>query len=415
MLTGKNGILTQAQKAKTETERAGDIEKIRLAISEAQIDESVNQKNYFQSFQKALNSQFGDDNAIVSIEEDGTYTVSCLNSLKDYTISGNDVKQVIDWNEKMASSVAPESQDEERNSGVIGIGTDGNPVDMDLWEYTFDDETRGYALNTQNALDGVEDAEGYRGKIKNDGTIEGTVPQYIKVNNGEWTPVTLLFCTFRGYANEELKKLAIAPKIPPTVKRMQMAFEGCESLTKIACIPGSVKILNWNGLTGLKEMPQIGYGVEDMTGAFSSCLELNKVSALPDTVKILYSTFSHCSNLQKAPKIPDSVINMDRTFDGCTNLQEVPRIPNSVVNMNRTFASCTKLEYIETTIPENVTNITQTFDGCTNLEGKITINCDPEDYVNFIQWTTKPITLTGKSAMLNQIREGRSNVTVVEE
>ena len=67
------------------------------------------------------------------------------------------------------------------------------------------------------------------------------------------------------------------------------------------------------------------------------------------------------------------------------------------------------------TIPENVTNITQTFDGCTNLEGKITINCNPENHVNFLQWTTKPITLTGKSTMLSQIKEGRSNVTVVEE
>ncbi len=408
MLTGENGILIQAQKAKTETEQAGDIEKIRLAISEAKIGESAYQELYFHSFQKALNSQFGEDNVIVSIEEDGTYTVSCLSSLKDYTVSENDIEQTIDWNEKMASAVAPESQDEERNNGVIGIGTDGNPVDMDLWEYTFDDETGGYALSKEGTV-------GYKGKIEVDGTIEGTVPQYIKISNGEWTPVTSLLCTFRGYANEELKKLAIAPKIPPTVKRMELTFEGCENLTNLTCIPGSVKVLKWNGLTGLEEMPEIGYGVEDMTGAFSSCSGLNKVSIMPDTVKILYSTFSHCTNLQEAPKIPDSVVNMDRTFDGCTNLQEVPNIPNIVINMNRTFASCTKLGYIEITIPENVTNITQTFDGCTNLEGKITINCNPENHVNFLQWTTKPITLTGKSTMLSQIKEGRSNVTVVEE
>ena len=38
-LTGDNGILTRANDAKEKTEEAEDIEKIRLAISEAQIGE----------------------------------------------------------------------------------------------------------------------------------------------------------------------------------------------------------------------------------------------------------------------------------------------------------------------------------------------------------------------------------------
>ena len=392
MLTGENGILTQAQNTEERTEQAGDIEKIKLAISEAQIGESGYQELNFHSFQKALNSQFGENNAVVSIEEDETYTVSCLNSLRDYTVSENNIEQVIDWNEKMASAVAPESQDEEINNGVIGIGTDGNPVDMDLWEYTFDDKTGGYALNTQNALDGVEDAEGYRGNIKDEGTIEGTVPQYIKISNGEWTPVTSLYSTFRGYDNEELKKIVIAPKIPPTVKKMEMTFEGCENLKEFICIPGSVKEFQWNGYTGLEKMPKIGYGVEDMYGAFSYNPELTELSVLPDTVENLRATFAHC-----------------------TSLQELPNIPNNVTNMYQTFWACTSLEYIEFTIPENVTNIGETFASCPNLEGIITINCNPENYRSFLIYTPGAITLTGKSTMLNQIAEGRSNATVVEE
>ena len=397
MLTGDNGILTQAQNAKEGTEQAGDIEKIRLAISEAQIGESGYQELNFQSFQKALNSQFGEDNAIVSIEEDGTYTISCLSSLKDYTVSGNNVEEVIDWNEKMASAVAPESQDEERNNGVIGIGTDGNPVDMDLWYYTFDDETGGYALNLEEVLAGTVKTAGYRGIVKEDGTIEGTVPQYIKENNGEWIPVTSLYRTFQGddVTNEELTELATAPKIPTTVKSMEMTFENCKSLTKITCIPGSVKNMNWafDVYTSLKEIPQIGYGVEDMKGAFAGCSELKKVSVLPETIKNLYYTFANCSSLR-----------------------EVPNIPSSVTNIRQTFWNCTSLEYIDIIIPENVTNIHQTFAGCTNLEGIITVNCNPEDYENFLQNTTKPITITGKSTMLNQIANaGRNDVTVVEE
>ena len=397
MLTGDNGILTQAKNAKEGTEQAGDIEKIRLAISEAQIGESGYQELNFQSFQKALNSQFGEDNAIVSIEEDETYTVSCLSSLKNYTVSGNDIKEVIDWHEKMTSAVAPGSQDEERNNGVIGIGTDGNPVDMDLWEYTFDDETGGYALNLEEVLAETVKTAGYRGIVKEDGTIEGTVPQYIKENNGEWIPVTSLYRTFQGddVTNEELTELATAPKIPTTIKSMEMTFENCESLTTVICIPGSVKNMNWafDCYTSLKEIPQIGYGVEDMKGAFAGCSELKKVSVLPETIKNLYYTFANCSSLR-----------------------EVPNIPSSVTNIRQTFWNCTSLEYIDIIIPENVTNIHQTFAGCTNLEGIITVNCNPEDYENFLQNTTKPITITGKSTMLNQIANaGRNDVTIIEE
>ena len=119
-LTGNNGILTRANEARTQTEEAEDIEKIRLAISEAQIGENGYQELNFHSFQKALNSQFGEDNAIASISEDGT--------------------------------------------------------------------------------------------------IEGTVPQYIKENNGKWLPVTSLSGTFQGHdetSNRELTKLTTAPKIPP--------------------------------------------------------------------------------------------------------------------------------------------------------------------------------------------------------
>ena len=43
-LTGDNGILIRTQEAKNKTEEAEDIEKIRLAISEAQIGDNGYQK-----------------------------------------------------------------------------------------------------------------------------------------------------------------------------------------------------------------------------------------------------------------------------------------------------------------------------------------------------------------------------------
>lgn len=64
----------------------------------------------------------------------------------------------------MKNAIAPESQDEERNEGVIGIGTDGNPVDMDLWQYTLSEDST-FALNNEGS------GPGYLGEITSEGEI----------------------------------------------------------------------------------------------------------------------------------------------------------------------------------------------------------------------------------------------------
>ena len=81
-LTGENGILTRAQEAKTKTEEAEDIEKIRLAMSEAQIGENRYQELDATNFQEALNSQFEGRNIQLSDNGDGSYTISLDNNSK---------------------------------------------------------------------------------------------------------------------------------------------------------------------------------------------------------------------------------------------------------------------------------------------------------------------------------------------
>lgn len=83
-LTGDNGILTRAQEAKAETDEASDIEKIRLAISEAQIGENGYQKLDATNFQKALNNQFEGKNLSMTDNGDGSYTISLDNNSKMY-------------------------------------------------------------------------------------------------------------------------------------------------------------------------------------------------------------------------------------------------------------------------------------------------------------------------------------------
>ena len=199
MLTGENGILTQAQNAKNDTEEAQDKEKINLAVSEAQIGDNEYQKLDTNNLQEAIDNQFEGRNVIVSGNGDGTFTVSVLDRLKDYIISGNTVQEERDWNEIMKNAVAPESQNEERNEGIIGIGSDGNPVDMDLWQYTLSEDST-FALNNEGS------GPGYLGEITSEGEIQGNIPQYISIDNGKnYYKVTDLTRTFSKI--EELKKV----------------------------------------------------------------------------------------------------------------------------------------------------------------------------------------------------------------
>ncbi len=326
-LTGDNGILTRAQEAKNKTEEASDIEKIRLAIAEAQIGEKRYQELEQNNLQKAINSQFEERNVVVSDNGNETFTVSCLDTLKDYIISGNEVKEGIDWNEVMENAVAPESQNEERNEGVIGIGTDGKPVDMDLWKYMLlDDGT--FILN-----DSEEPTEaGYVGTFNENGEIIGTIPKYISINQGKtYMEVTSLYSLFKGCS--DLKK---APIIPNTVTNMALTFSHTQ-IDISPILPPKLNVLSWTfEFTNLTETPIIPQEVQRMYGTFYMCKKLVKIST---------------------PSLPDSVTIIDYLFAGCENL-----ILNDFV------------------IDENIESMEHLFENCYSLMGTLIINANPTNY-----------------------------------
>ena len=345
MLTGENGILTQANTSKKKTEEAEDIEKIRLAISEAQMGEDGYQELTTQNLGSALIKD--GVKSVVSDNEDGTRHILLLDEKKEYKLdsSGNIENLNIDFDSKY---VAPTSQDDERNNGVIGIGTDGQTVDMDLWEYTpLDDET--YGLNDENVF--IEDyvaSSGYSNDNLVDGKIQGAIPQYIKASdNSEFIPVTNINYLFYNTSLSE------APTIPCTVTSMRATFNSCSSLTSMPVIPN---------------------GVTNMYGTFATCAKLTGITKLPNSIIDMTGTFQGCSSLIEAPEIPNSVENMERTFYECTSLTIAPVIPNSVINMHGTFENCTALITPPTNIPEKVKTLAFTFYNCTNLKGEIEIN-----------------------------------------
>lgn len=252
----------------------------------------------------------------------------------------------IDWDTVLANA---EKHPDQKTSTAIGVGTNGRVVNMDLWEYNFDDATNGYGLNDSVSLITTTSAEASKGYSGTD--FENIViPQYISIDNGEnWTPVTNLDWLF--YNCIELKEIN---QLPDTVKSMRYTFRGCINLNVVSSLPTNL---------------------ENMQCTFYSCKNLITIPIIPEKVTNMVGTFNNCSNLIEAPTIANNVLDMRETFANCTSLETIANIPNKVETLEKTFQNCSNLKAVPT-IPESVTNMSRTFLGCSNLNGEIIINAN---------------------------------------
>ena len=100
-LTGDNGILTRAQEAKNKTEQA-----------------QKEEEDILSSYEDKINEYTG-----------------------------------IDWDTVLANA---EKHPAQKTSTAIGVGTDGRPVNMDLWEYTLRDDGT-YVLNSNDTMTAIEE------------------------------------------------------------------------------------------------------------------------------------------------------------------------------------------------------------------------------------------------------------------
>ena len=298
-LSGDNGILRNAAKAKENTEQAQEDE-----------------KNILNNYEDTINEYAG-----------------------------------IDWDKVLANA---EKHPDQKTSTVIGVGSDGRAVNMDLWEYTLM-ETGTYALNdelTLNTDDAGNRTSGYLGEIV-DGKIEGTIPQYIKEESDvSFIEVTNLESLFNG------TNLIEAPKIPNTVTNLSRTFQHCSQLIKAPIIPS---------------------GVTNMYGTFAQCSSLTEAPKIPSTVTNMSRTFLECASLIEPPQIPSGVTDMSGTFQNCSQLINAPEIPNTVKILSDTFRQCYSLENIAIIISDTVEKIDGMFWGCEKLSGTIII------YANIVE------------------------------
>ena len=398
-LTGDNGIITRANQAKTETEQAEKEEKNDL---EKQAD-----------------------------------------FINEYTTG-------IDWDTVLANA---QKHPDQKTSTAVGVGIDGKPVNMDLWQYTLLDNGT-YALNSEETITAVKEENwalaksGYLGIFTEDGKIQGMIPQFIKdVTDDNFVAVTDM--TYLFYNCTDLREM---PQIPETIENMCNTFSGCANLKESVKIPNSVKnlqstFMNCINLTtvfnipnevidmsntfyacsNLTSVPNLPNSVEKFDWTFHDCSNLKTISNIPNNITTLQGTFSGCVNLVTVPEILSTeVTDMKETFSGCTNLNTISNIPLNVEDMTLTFYNCSNLRTIPE-IPSSVTNMRETFSGCSSLNGTITINAnlsgaivweDKNDYYAVL-WNAATnsgceIRLTGTCPVLKEIvtTTNRDNITL---
>ena len=305
----------------------------------------------------------------------------------DDTVGVVNWDKILDEAEKNPNNYKHPDQSDE--NGDIGIGTDGKPVNLDLWVYSI--------VNTNEihlgAAKGSCITPGYNNNNIVDGKIIGTVPQYIKIDGkDEFYPVTDF-----GAAFLHCDKLVIAPKIPETVKTMYNDYYNYAA---------------FSGCTKLEVAPIIPEGVINMNYAFCNCTSLITAPTMPSSVTTMKGTFYGCTSLEKTPKMLNGVTDMYETFRNCTSLTTIQNIPSSVTRLNRTFWGCTCL----TTVPAilaSVTDLECAFWNCTNLTGNLIINASPTSYScclnNAATADDANLVVSGSSTVLDEIIATKSD------
>lgn len=294
---GDNGILTRADKAKQESEKAEIIEQIQFDISDKELENlrNINDEEFYEILEK-----YG------VISKDGT---TLITNKGNYEILIADI-----YTGNILSSL------------ITTALTD--------WKYTISDKNiilNKYIGNDEKIF--IPNTFEIEEKIYN--TIIGSTLPNNSVENLE-----------RPFAfNTNLKAIKFDNNVKSKDKSAAFMFYSCSNLESVYNLPIELTGLNntFSLCRKLMRAPQIYSGITDMNSAFYTCSSLTNAPQIPETVINMPQTFAYCYNLRQVSKISSSVINMKKTFMECNSLTGILEIEsNEVSNVEDCFYTTVK-------------------------------------------------------------------------
>ncbi|MGN1297902.1 MAG: leucine-rich repeat protein [Clostridia bacterium] len=333
-LTGDNGILNQANKAKTETTKASAKEQVEVEV---------------------LGSYGADGNL------DNGLLKTNLNNIKGIT----GVPDLI------TDSDYPLTVNVDGYDIVIKKdGTVSFAFDSAEWDKTATAEDCFIWKSDDPNNEGYGTVIGYTEKIENYTVLRfpSRCTEITFSNNLDYNGVTTT--TSRAFTNNIL-----VVEIPGTVTSIgSYAFghpNNNQSFTALEKVvmeygvksTGYYAFQNCSSLTNI-EIPDSVTNIESL--AFSECTSLSNITIPSSVTSIGDSAFQYCRSLTSIT-IPGSVTSIGNgAFSRCTSLSNI-QIPSSVTSIGSgAFSDCTSLSSIQ--IPSSVTSIgSGAFSGCTSL------------------------------------------------
>lgn len=400
MLTGENGIITQAQKSTIKNDNGTVLEGIRLKLSQYL---SENEGTYkYDKLQLLANDYIIDENGVVNVEK--------LLEQRLKTGNGTDNKDVYVIEENHLYYYDNNRQKDDL--GDLGdLGSLLAETDPSLFVVS-DDGT----ISVKNKSSYYVYGEGYyfpTNYVKIPSEIDGIKIKYIahdfflNMKNIETVIIPKGVIAIGSGAFEGCSNLSSITIPEDLIAIGSYAFEFCSNLTSIT-IPSTVTNIENSVFSGCRKLmnvtiPNSITSIEDY--AFSGCTELTSITIPKSVMSIGNSVFSGCSKLTniivdeeneiydsrnecnaiivtrdntlisgcKSTIIPNDIVTIGNYAFSCTGLISII-IPNSVTSIGgNAFEYCTELTNIE--LSNNITEINSgTFSGCKSLKNIVIPN-----------------------------------------
>ena len=332
MLTGENGIITQAQEATIKTENGEVYEALLLKLVDNNTDNTINEINK-ENFDYLLEKGYIDSNNIVNTDK---ITSSNMRTGKG-SLEDGDIYIIKEVEENKYVLVYVNNEKEETNLGElfeenINLVLGREPTSEEYFD--FDSNTGGIA---------IKDACSYYDYSKNyDFSKKSPIEEIVIPKFYGGKKVTCI-----GFKQKDTTFIGnytfTAGFATPNIKRIYMS----NNIVKLENRVGEER-----GLFAIPTLEEIVLSdnieyLPDRT--FSECEKLNNIE-LPSKLKeIGTNAFYGCSSLTNI-NIPSSVTSIgEDTFNGCSSLTNI-EIPSSVTSIEQSaFYRCNSLTTVNYT------------------------------------------------------------------